>query len=94
MRDESRTWRKPQQRTNIVAVRERIARARTRMEGGATIITEYGVPRQPVDVLDVCCSALETALLMHVYDRESALDIVAETFVLLQAERACRERGE
>jgi hypothetical protein len=34
MRDESRTWRKPQMRLNITAVRERIQAAAERMETG------------------------------------------------------------
>lgn len=94
MRDASRLTRKPEQRRNILAVRERIQRARERMEIGKTIVTGYGMPAAPMNVLDVCCAALETVLLLHAYDQESALDVVAESLCLLQAERHCRSRGE
>lgn len=95
MRDESRLWRKPQQRLNIVAVRERIAKARERMEMGG-VAFEHVAMSDPLTrrALDVCCQALEGALLLHAFDRESALDLVADSLVLLRAERSCRERGE
>jgi hypothetical protein len=94
MRDPSRTWRKPQQRLNITAVRERIAAARERLETGATKVLLPPESHGPLEVLDVCCQALETALLLHAFDSEGCLDVVAESLVLLQAERGCRRRGE
>lgn len=94
MRDPSRAWRKPMQRENTAAVRERIERARERMGTGSAKVLAT-VPSLPsLDVLDVCCQALYTALLVFAWDRESAQDIVAESLCLLRAERACRERGE
>ena len=92
MRDESRLWRKPLQRANILQVRERIGNARKRMEEAVSVI---GFPQDPgpVDVLNLCCSALETALLVHFSDIEAAQEIIAECLILLQAERNLRGEG-
>lgn len=94
MRDPSRVWRKPLQRENTAAVRERIEAARVRLEEGGTKALLPPESHGPLNVLEVCCQALYTALLVFAWDREGAQDIVAESLCLLRAERDLREGGE
>lgn len=93
MRDSTRLTRKPWQRENIVAVRERLQSARERLEEDGGKVRQPAFPGCKGCVLDVCCEALYTALLVFAWDRESAQDIVCESLVLLQAERDLQSRG-
>lgn len=86
MRDASRLYRKPQLRAAQAVARRRIEAARERFEQG---VSHLGFPTEPKEVplLEVVCAALDSALIISAYDREGALDLVAEAYVLLSAER-------